>query len=109
MSTAKKKQSTRMWESFFKVCSSPSFEKLWKEFLVGCAADALSTVYQHVTNIVFKDLLIKQFPAAYIQEVEPSAQLDYNQKNALRYVSGTSEIIESLKSNFLAHLYPFTI
>ena len=89
-STAKKlsTRKERMWELFFKVRSSPSFEDMWKEFLIACGTDASSAVYQHVTDIIFKDLLTKQFPAMSTQEVEASVQLDYNEKNALRYVGG---------------------
>ena len=60
-STAKKMSTRkeRMWGLFFTLRSSPSFEAMWKEFLVGCGTDASVTVYQHVTDIIFKDLLSK--------------------------------------------------
>ena len=79
-----------MWELFFKVRSSPSFEDMWKEFLVGCGTDVSTTIYQHVTDIIFKDFLSKQFPAAGAPSMEANmhVQLDYNEKNALRYVGG---------------------
>ena len=60
-STAKKMSTRkeRMWELSFTVSSSPSFEAMRKEFLVGCGTDASATVYQHVTDIIFKNLLSK--------------------------------------------------
>ena len=57
MSTGKEK----MWGLFFtvRICSSPNFEAMWKEILVRCGKDASATVYQYVTDIIFKDLLSK--------------------------------------------------
>ena len=96
-------QKERMWEQFFTVRTSPSFEDMWKEFLIGCGTDAFTTVYQHVTDIVFKDLLLKQFSAAGTREKEANmhVQLDFNEKNALRYVGGyvTRALHQKLKKS----------
>ena len=99
MSTRKE----RTWGLFFTLRSSPSFEAMWKEFLVGCGTDASVTVYQHVTDIIFKDLLSKQFPTADTREMVANThtQLDYNEKNALRYVGGyvTRVLYQRLKKS----------
>ena len=63
-------QKERMWEQFFTVRTS-SFEDMWEEFLIGCGTDASTTVYQHVTDIIFKDLLLKQFSAAGLEKRKP--------------------------------------
>ena len=69
--------------------------KTWKEF-IGCGTDASTTVYQHVTDI-YKDLLLKQFSAARTREKEAymHVQLNFNEKNALRYVGGCYQSITS--------------
>ena len=51
-----------MLEVFFKVRSSSTFEEMWKQFLTNCGTQASATVYQHVTDIVFNEMVSKQFP-----------------------------------------------
>ena len=79
-----------MWELFFKLRTSSYFEYMWKEFLTGCGTDTSPTVYQHVTDTVFKDMISMQFPVAAQMEgsTHHEVQLDYKEKNALRYVGG---------------------
>ena len=103
-STAKKMSTRKEWMwGLFTLRGSPSFEAMWKEFLVGCGTDASATVYQHVTDIIFKDLLSKEFPTADTQEMVANThtQLDYNEKNALRYVRGyvTRVLYQRLKKS----------
>ena len=81
-----------MWEQFFKLRSSSKYEDMWKGFLVGCGTEASTTVYQHVTDTIFQDMVSVHFPVVAQTEMEGSTrthvQLDYNEKNALRYVGG---------------------
>ena len=93
MSTAVKlsTRKERMWEYFFKLRSSSEFEVLWKEFLVRCGTDSKPAVYQHITDIIFKDIVSKHFAVEVQNEGSVQVQLDYNEKNALRYVGGCHE------------------
>ena len=73
-----------MWELFFKLHTSSYFEYItWKEFLTGCGTDASPTVYQHVTDTVFKDMISIQFPVAAQMKgsTHHEVQLDYQGKN----------------------------
>lgn len=78
----------RMWELFFKLRSSSKFIELWKEFLVRCGTDSKPAVYQHITDIIFKDIVSKHFAVTVQTEGSVQVQLDYNERNALRYVGG---------------------
>ena len=56
---------------------------MWKEFLTGCGTDASPTVYQHVTDTVFKDIVSIQLPVAAQMEGSThhdEVQLDYQEK-----------------------------
>ena len=64
---------------------------LWKEFLVRCGTDSKPAVYQHITDIIFKDIVSKHFAVEVQNEGSVQVQLDYNEKNALRYVGGCHE------------------
>ena len=58
---------------------------LWKEFFVRCGTDSKSTVYQHITDI---NIVSKHFAVEMQNGGSMQVQLDYNEKNALRYVGG---------------------
>ena len=79
-----------MWQLFFQLRSSDSYEDMWKEFLIKCGTEALPTVYQHVTDTLFNDMVVQHFPVTPPVESssQPETTLDYNEKNALRYVGG---------------------
>ena len=76
-----------MWEQYFKVRSTSSFEGMWNDFLTKpCGTE---TLYQHITDIIFNHLISEKFPLARQihtedNQQEKQVQLDYNEKNALR-------------------------
>ena len=55
-----------------------------RSFLLDVVRMLLPWVYQHITDIIFKNLILKQFPTADTQEMVANVhtQLDYK-KNAL--------------------------
>ena len=53
-----------------------------------CGVDAIPTLYQHITDKVFNHLLKVNCPIKPTAEATQSQLLDYNEKNALRYVAG---------------------
>ena len=70
------------------------FKGLW----CGCYPNP---VYQHITDKVFNHLLKVNCPIKSTAEATQSQLLDYNEKNALRYVAGyvTRKIYRKLKNS----------
>ena len=87
----------RMWEKFFKLCSTDDFKHMWKKFIqTSIGFDGSPIFYQYVTREILDDTIRKQLPIAYMQQ-DASFQkpLDFEEANALLYCGGY--IIRSLK------------
>ena len=56
-----------MWKSYYQLCTSPSFQALWKEFVtksVAVGVDPHPILYQYVTNQAFEALIQETFQTA---------------------------------------------
>ena len=63
-------------------------QDLWRSFLTRCGTDTCETLYRHITDIIFKDMVSSHFMIQIETEDRKQVELDYNEKNALRYVGG---------------------
>ena len=90
--TCKKVTTTRekMWEKYYKIRSTDEFKAKWKRFLHLSGAVASPTLYQHITDLVFNHLIKKHFTTSHTQPTQSDSipPLDYNERNAIRYISG---------------------
>ena len=92
----------KMWEKFYTLRSSKEYAESWASFLRCSAVQPSQTVYQHVTDIVFNHLIKEHFTTQpQATKDTPIPSLDYNEKNALRYVCGyiTRKIYQKLKDS----------
>ena len=89
----------RMWEKYYKIRSSDDYAAKWKFFLQLSGANASPTLYQHITDIFFNHLIQQHFPTSSTEAPQSVQSLDYNESNALRYISGylTRSIHHKLK------------
>ena len=79
----------KMWEQYYQLRSTNEFAHNWEAFLKQSGAVPSQTLYQHVTDIVFNHSIKEHYTAP--SEPTPSTctpTLDYNERNALRYISG---------------------
>lgn len=79
----------RMWEKYHELRVSDSFRSKWDDlFQKSLGTQAMPTLFQYVTRLVFKELLAKKYAVCKPNtEVEPSS-LSWEEENALRYVGG---------------------
>ena len=93
----------RMWEKYYQLRSTTNFSENWTTFLNLSGATVSPTLYQHNTNIVFNHLIKEHFTAASEpqQATTSTPTLDYNERNALRYISGyiTRKLYGKLKDS----------
>ena len=92
-STAKTLQPMRekMWGHYHTVRTSDSFIQLWVEFLTEVKISPLPSLYQHLTDIIFKDLVklhFRIYEEASTSETESQQDIAYEDANAIRYVAG---------------------
>ena len=80
----------KLWNHTFYICTQEGFINHWTVFLCGANFPVGSSVlYQHLTDLVFKELLhLKYSIAANDTENAGVGPLTYNGVNALRYVAG---------------------
>ena len=95
-------QKEKMWEQYYTLRATNEFADTWASFLRHSGAEPSQTLYQHITDIVFNHLIKEHFTITS----EPTQDtcnptLDYNEKNALRYISGyiTRQIYRNLKDS----------
>ena len=79
----------KMWQQYYILRSTKEFADNWAAFLKQSGAIPSQTLYQHVTDIAFNHLIKQHFttPSEPTQDT-CTPTLDYNEKNALRYISG---------------------
>ena len=96
-----KSRKERICEQFYHTRCTADFAKNWEACLKVCGVDAIPTLYQHITDKVFNHLLKVNCPIKPTAEATQSQLLDYNEKNALRYVAGyvTRKIYRKLKNS----------
>ena len=51
----------KMWQQFFTVCSSSGFISGWTAFLEQASANPTPTLYQHLTDIMFRELMKEHY------------------------------------------------
>ena len=73
-SSSKTSQTRReMWGQYHTTRTSSKFIQLWVQFLNKSGIEPLPTLYQHLTSLIFKDLVKEKFPVVYSQPATPSA------------------------------------
>ena len=77
----------RIWQQFFTVRSSSGFISRWTAFLERASANPASTLYQHLTDIIFRELMKEHYVILSSQNsiTEGVSTLE---GNALRYAAG---------------------
>lgn len=92
-----------MWEKYYQLRSTEKFSADWTSFLQLSGAAASQTMYQHVTVVVMNHLIKKHFELPEQQATCTTSipSLDYNERNALRYISGyiTRTLYRKLKQS----------
>ena len=79
----------KMWEQYNTLRSTKEFADNWAAFLKLSKALPSQILYQHITDIVFNHLIKEYFTLPESTQAITSTQtLDYNERNALRYVTG---------------------
>ena len=93
-----------MWKSYYQLCTSPSFQALWKEFVTkAVAVDPHPILYQYVTNQAFEALIQETFQTSNVQQTS-AEPLTYGEENALRYVAGY--VCHKLRKKITASKHP---
>ena len=83
-----KDKKERMYEQLYQLRSTEEFRSNWAAFLKKCGVEANPTLYQHITDKVFNYLITVNIPKPTESSDITVPQLDYNERNALRYVAG---------------------
>ena len=80
----------KMWRAYHRLRTAVSFRNDWKVFLHdSISQQACPAFYQHVTSIVFKELMKAEFPLPPPDIAEhPDRPLTFEERNALRFVAG---------------------
>lgn len=81
----------KMWGQYHTVRTSSKFIQLWVQFLNETSTEPLPTLYQHLTSLMFAELVKEKFPVVDTQLSECSEELTslgYDEANAMRYVAG---------------------
>lgn len=92
----------KMWEKFYKLCSSDEFRSMWMDFLTKNIGLGHPIFYQFVTRAILDHEIRVQLPTSISNDQQQSGHstcaeqsLDFEEKNALRYCGGY--IIRSLR------------
>ena len=91
----------RMWQNYYKLCSSDDFRTSWIHFLEkSIGFEQCATFYQFVTKTIIQEIIKMQFPiiSSPSQSLSPiarGASLDFEESNALHYCGGY--LLKSLK------------
>ena len=100
-----KKQKDRrekMFEQLYMLRSTNEFADKWVTFLKKCGVtDPTPTLFQHITDKVFNHLITVNYQKPTESSTVQVPQLDYKERNALRYVAGyvTRTIYHKLKDS----------
>jgi hypothetical protein len=79
----------KMWQEFHELRTSHPFLQEWDKFLkMSVCGDPLPTLFQFVTNSVFKKLIKNKYAASGTVEDQEHSSLTWEEENALRYVAG---------------------
>lgn len=56
----------KMWRGFFMLRTSEDFNKLWTNFLGAMNVPATTSLYQHLTDVLFRMFIKKHFEILYL-------------------------------------------
>ena len=78
----------KLWRNFFLLRSSTSYQQKWEDFLGPILSEKSSTAlfYQRVTDILFRLMVKSHYQIA--NSSKPTASLNDQEANALRYAAG---------------------
>ena len=83
-----KKFMEKMWGSFHRERCSAEYKALWTTFLTNSVNESAQPIfYQHLTDIIFKDIIKNEYPVKESNTIRKEA-LTYEERNVLRYVGG---------------------
>ena len=85
-------QREKLWGSFHRLRSCPSYKTFWSRFLQSRDCEADPIFYQYVSDSVFKELVKKHYPLLDqgAGREQPQQSLSYEEKNALQYTATSS-------------------
>ena len=81
----------KMWGQYHTIRTSDRFVRLWVLLFKEADTQALQTLYQHLTHLMFKEMIQIHFPIAESQpssSCDVSTTTDYEEANAVRFVAG---------------------
>ena len=80
----------KMWRAYHQLRTAVTFRNDWKVFLHNSISQqAHPAFYQHVTSMVFKELMKTEYPLSPPDIAEhPDRPLTFEERNALRFVAG---------------------
>ena len=95
-------QREKMWNSFHTLRVSDPFQKLWCD---QCQLEKHPMFYQHVSDLIFQDIITREFTNETCDDEPIVAPITYEEGNALRYVAGY--VCRKIKENIEASKHPF--
>lgn len=78
----------KIWGQFHTIHTSDSFIQLWTLLFSEAELQALPTLYQHLTTLLFKEMVRKHFDIQSSPACEVATTMRYEDANAIRYVAG---------------------
>lgn len=101
----------KVWGAFHRERCSDEYKALWSDFLLDSivCTDANPIFYQHITDIVFRMVLRKNFPTKdkAQQELPKEVHLSYEERNVVRYIGGY--VLRALKKKVERSSNPETL
>lgn len=95
----------RLWTNYYQLRASAEFEHMWKTFLHESGANEASPIlYQYLTDKIMNKLIHKHFHFESPHSSENRGDLDYFERNALRYAAGF--VIRSLQKKIDRSAHP---
>ena len=91
----------KIWQQFFTVRSSSAFVSRWTAFLEQASASPTPTLYQHLTDIMFRELLKEYYVIPSPHESSVTEGVSTLEGNALRYAAGyvVRHVCKKVKKN----------
>ncbi len=83
-----KREREKMWINFHRTRLSDTFIKLWVDFVSNAIqVEPSSLLFQHITDVVFQAIITRELDIPE-KNATTSAEITYEEANALRYVAG---------------------
>ena len=95
-----KRRREKMWNQMLRIRTSPGFRAKWSSFLSSSIGVTASPIfYEYVIDVAFNTLLKKHHKIDMPEEDSIEVDLDYEEKNSLRYTAGfvTRSLVKKLK------------